>query len=146
MSQHTRNFVSQLQISAMIIIAAAAGWSGGNFSADLPLWNMLLHCIPIFLLIIIGLQMLHVRGTYQSGEARARGAEIGMTVLVIALIIGSTVMVILGVTNPDPNAVGVHGLGDWFSTVLMYLGTLLWLGTLIPARRVRAVTSATTTA
>ena len=146
MSQHTRNFVSQLQISAMIIIAAAAGWSGGNFSADLPLWNMLLHCMPIVLLAIIGAQMLRVRGTHQDGEARARGAEIGMTVLIVVLILGSTVLVILGVTNPDPNAVGVHSLGDWFSTILMYLGTLLWLATLIPARRSRAVTSATTLA
>jgi hypothetical protein len=146
MLQHTQLFISKLQMSAIIITAAAVGWAGGNFTSGLPLWNMLLHCMPILLLAIIGAQMLRVRGTHQDGETRARGAEMGMTVLIVVLIIGSTVLVILGVTNPDPNSVGVHSLGDWFSTILMYLGTLLWLATLIPARRSRAATSATTPA
>jgi hypothetical protein len=111
----------------------------------LPLWNVLLHCIPLLGLLLIGLQLVRVRGTSQSGESPARGAEIGMTVFALVTIVAITVLVLLGVSNPDPNSVGVHNLWDWFPTILLYLSTLLWFGTLIPARRVRVATSAART-
>jgi hypothetical protein len=44
------------------------------------------------------------------------------------------VLIVLGVTNPDPNSVGVHTLEDWFPVVILNTGTLLWLATLILAR------------
>lgn len=141
---NTQNFTFKLQIVALILMAAGWGWAGGNFSSGMPLWNVLLHCIPILLLLIIGLQIFRVRGTNQGAESHARGAEIGMTVFTVVTIISTTVLVILGVSNSDPNSVGVHNLWDWFPTILLYMSALLWLATLIPARRVQAVVNTAT--
>ncbi|BCL80751.1 hypothetical protein ccbrp13_32160 [Ktedonobacteria bacterium brp13] len=141
---NTQKFTFKLQIVALILMAAGWGWADGNFSSGLPLWNVLLHCIPILLLLIIGLQIFRVRDTSQGAESHARGAEIGMTVFTVVTIISTTVLVILGVSNSDPNSVGVHNLWDWFPTILLYMSALLWLATLIPTRRVQAVVNTAT--
>jgi hypothetical protein len=82
--------------------------------------------------------LFRVRGTYQSAESNARGATIGISIFAVVSIIGAIVMVVLGATNPDPNSVGVHSFADWFATILLNMGTFLWLATLIPARRASA--------
>ncbi len=121
MMTNTEKITSKLQIAAVMLMTAGWGWSGGNFTPqDAPIWNYLAHCVPIALLLVLGLQLFRVRGT----------AAIS--------IIGAIVMVVLGATNPDPNSVGVHSFADWFATILLNIGTFLWLGTLIPARRASA--------
>ena len=59
----------------------------------------------------------------------------GISILAIIGITGTTVLVILGASNPDPNAVGVKTLEDWFPTVMMYAGNFLWLGTVLFSRK-----------
>lgn len=135
MNTNTQSFISKLQITAIILLTAGWGWAGGNFSAGLPLWNMLLHCIPILLLLVMSLQIFRVRGAQQGVESNARGARIGMSIFAIVSIIGAIVLVVLGATNPDPNSVGVHNLWDWFPTIIIIGSSLLWLTTLISVRR-----------
>ena len=122
-----------------MLMTAGWGWSGGNFTPqDAPIWNYLAHCVPIVLLLILGLQLFRVRGTYQGVESSARGAMIGISIFAVISIIGAIVMVVLAATNPDPNSVGVHSFADWFAVILLNIGTFLWLATLIPARRATA--------
>jgi len=139
MMTNTEKITSKLQIAAVMLMTAGWGWSGGNFTPqDAPLWNYLAHCLPIALLLVLGLQLFRVHGTYQGVESSARGATIGISIFAIVSIIGAIVMVVLGATNPDPNSVGVHSFADWFAVILLNIGTFLWLATLIPARRASA--------
>ena len=135
MNTNTQKFIFKLQTTAIILLTAGWGWAGGNFTAGLPLWNMLLHCIPILLLLAISLQIFRIRGTQHDAESDARGSMIGMSIFAIVSIIGAIVLVVLGATNPDPNSVGVHNLWDWFPTIIIIGSSLLWLTTLIPVRR-----------
>ena len=139
MMTNTEKITAKLQIAAVMLMTAGWGWSGGNFTPqDAPIWNYLAHCIPIVLLLVLGLQLFRVRGTYHGAESSARGATIGISIFAVISIIGAIVMVVLGATNPDPNSVGVHSFADWFATILLNMGTFLWLATLIPARRASA--------
>ncbi len=139
---NTQNLTGKFQITSIILMAAGSGWSDGNFTAGLPLWNMLLHCIPILILLALVLQIFRVRGAEQGHESSARGAIIGLSILATLSIVASIVLIVLGVTNPNPNSVGVHNLWDWFPTILMNAGNILWLVMLIPARLGRAKMSA----
>ena len=139
MMTNTEKITSKLQIAAAMLMTAGWGWSGGNFTPqDAPLWNYLAHCLPIALLLVLGLQLFRVRGTYQGAVSSARGATIGISIFAIVSIIGAIVMVVLGATNPDPNSVGIHSFADWFATILLNIGAFLWLATLIPTRRASA--------
>lgn len=139
MMTNTEKITSKLQIAAVMLMTAGWGWSGGNFTPqDAPIWNYLAHCIPIALLLVLGLQLFRVRGTYQDTESNARGATIGISIFAVISIIGAIVMVVLGATNPDPNSVGVHSFADWFAVILLNIGTFMWLVTLIPVRRASA--------
>lgn len=132
---NTQSLVNKLQMTSFVLMAAGSGWSDGNFTQGLPLWNMLIHCIPLVLLLVLALQIFRVRGTQQRGESNPRGAIIWMSILATVSIIASVALIVLGIVNPDPNSVGVHNLWDWFPTIVMNAGNLLWLATLVPARR-----------
>ena len=140
------NVLSKLQIAAILLLFAGWGWSGGNFTpSDAPFINPLLHCIPLVLLILFSLPILQLRSTLQGTGPNTRWAFIGISVLAIIGIIGATVLVFLGASNPDPNAVGVKTLEDWFPTAMMYAGNLLWLGTVIFSRQHHSETNVATT-
>jgi hypothetical protein len=132
MMTNTENITSKLQITAIIIMATGWGWNAGNFTPpDASFLNYLLHGIPILLLLVLSLPMLRVRGTYQQPESKAGWTAVGMSVFAIATIIAYAVMIVLGASNPDPNAFGVKTLADWFPTTINIAGSLLWLMTLI---------------
>ena len=132
---NANGLIAKPQVMAILLMTAGWGWNGGNFTpADAPFINPLLHFIPVLLLLIMGLQMLRVRGTQDHAESNDSCATMGLTVFALISIIGCVVMIVLGVTNPDPNAVGVHTLEDWFPVVILNTGTFLWLGALIFAR------------
>ena len=126
---------STLQIMAILLMFAGWGWTGGNFTpGDAPFLNPLLHCIPLVLLLLFSLPLLRMRDSQQA--APVKWADVALSILAIASIIGCIVMVILGASNPDPNAVGVKTLEDWFPVVILNMGTFLWLGTrLFPHQR-----------
>lgn len=130
------NIISKLQITAILLLFAGWGWSGGNFTpSDAPFINPLLHCIPLVLLMLLSLPILRLRSVPQSAAANIKWNLIGISIFAVIGIIGATVLVILGATNPDPNAVGVKTLEDWFPTVMMYAGNFLWLGMLLLSRQ-----------
>ncbi|HKF38294.1 MAG TPA: hypothetical protein VKB35_15465 [Ktedonobacteraceae bacterium] len=131
---NTERVISRLQVAAIILMAAGFGWAGGNFTpSDAPFWNPLLHTIPIVLILIFGLPMLRMRGTHQYIESHAGWANVGMSVFAVIAIAFVIVAVVLGATNPNPNAFGVKTVEDWFPAVIIIVGSLLWLRTLIPA-------------
>jgi hypothetical protein len=137
----TQNFIFKLQVVALLVMVAGWGWSDGNFTPpDQPL-NTLLHCIPLVLLTVFGLQFFSAHDAHQRGVRAANWGYIGLSIVAIVSIIGAIVMITLGVVNPDPNSVGVHNFADWFPTIILNMGTFLWLGTMLPARRKHEVAS-----
>ncbi|HEV2457970.1 MAG TPA: hypothetical protein VGS80_06360, partial [Ktedonobacterales bacterium] len=90
----------------------------------------IIHVIPLAALLLFGLRFV---GAAAAGVV-ARGARNGITVVVAYGIIGCAVMIVLGLTHPDPNSVGVHTLEDWMPVIVLNAGTLLWLATLVTVR------------
>ena len=127
MNTQTRSSIFYLQIAAIIVISCGSGWAGGNFSQGLPLWNVLLHALPLVLLLLFSWPIVRAQST-------ANWGGVAITVLVIVGIIAVAALIILGMTNPDPNSVGVHNLWDWFAAILEIIGNVAWLVLLIPAR------------
>ena len=138
MMTNLTHFIYKLQVTAIVLMVAGWGWAGGNFSSGLPLWNVLLHLVPLLWLLGHTLQFFRTPEAGQGTAARKRGTDIGISVFAIVTLIACTVLVVLGIANPNPDSVGVHNLWDWVSTIILFVGTFLWLGTLIPARRSQA--------
>ncbi len=67
----------------------------------------------------------------------------GLTVYSVVCLVLAAVGIVLGATNPDPNAFGVKTLPDWFATLVLVAGCLLWLTTLLPARSTATQVSTT---
>ncbi|HEV2582657.1 MAG TPA: hypothetical protein VGT44_17500 [Ktedonobacteraceae bacterium] len=134
MMTSTEKLIYKLQVVAFLLSTAGWGWAAGNFTpSGAPFINPLLHTIPVVLLLIQGLLFFRA-----PGEGRpTRGAIVFISVMVLLNIVTVAVLIVLGATNPDPNAVGVKTLEDWFPTVIMLMGDFLWLATLIPARLAR---------
>ena len=133
---NTSTVISKLKIAAVILMAAGWGWIGGNFTPlGASIWNYLAHCIAIVLLLIMSMQMFRMSDSRQQPAAHSSRVTIAMSVFAVVSIIGCIVLVTLGIINPDPNSVGVHNFADWFPTVILNMGTFLWLGTLIFAPR-----------
>ena len=133
---NVNNAISKLKVTAVVLMAAGWGWIGGNFTpVGAPIWNYLLHCISIVLLLIMSVQMLRVSDSRQQTEARTGWVNVAISIFAVVSIIGCIVLITLGMTDPDPNSVGVHNFADWFPTIILNMGTFLWLATLIPAPR-----------
>jgi hypothetical protein len=112
---------------------AGWGWNNGQFVQPVTaLWGQVadaLHFIPLALLLLLGLAF------FRRPDAPARGVRIGVTIVAVISVILCAVMLVLGLTNPDPNSVGVHTFEDAMPVIVMNVGTLLWLATLPLARR-----------
>ena len=135
----TNTLTSKLQIAAVVLMFAGSGWSGGNFTPQgAPLWNYLLHCITIVLLMLLCIQLFGIRDTSLNAAAHIGRIKAGVSALAIVGIIGCIVMIVLGASNPDPNAVGVKTFADWFPTIMISIGNFLWLGTVLFAHRGQA--------
>lgn len=123
------------QVAAIFLMAAGWGWNAGNFVQPTNTsWGPIvdiLHALPLAILLPLALRLI---GAGMAGTV-ARGARNGITALALFAIILSTVMIVLGATNPDPNSVGVHTLADWMPVIVLNAGTLLWVGSLLFARR-----------
>ena len=123
------------QVAAIFLMAAGWGWNCGNFVQPAnTTWGAIadiLHVIPLALLLPLSLRFIGAA----VARTRARGAVVGITALAVFGIVACAIFVVLGATNPDPNSVGVHNFEDWMPVIVMNAGTLLWLGTLLTARR-----------
>lgn len=130
------------QVAAIFLMAAGWGWTAGNFVQPAnTTWGAtadIIHVIPLAALFLCGLPFVASAAT---GKV-SRGTRNGITALAVYGIIGCSVMITLGLINPDPNSVGVHTFEDWMPVIVLNAGTLLWLVSLLPIRR-RAQASAT---
>ncbi len=132
-----------MQVAAIFLMAAGWGWAAGNFVQPANTsWGAtadIIHVLPLAALLLCGLPFV----ASAAGGRMSRGARNGITALAVYGIIGCSVMITLGLVNPDPNSVGVHTFEDWMPVIVLNAGTLLWLVSLLPSRR-RAQSSATT--
>jgi hypothetical protein len=123
------------RVAAIFLMAAGWGWTAGNFVQPLDTsWGPIadaIHVLPLAILLPLGLRLV---GAAVAGSP-ARGARNGVTALAVYGIVGCAVMIVLGATNPDPNSVGVHTAEDWMPVIVLNAGTLLWLASLVAARR-----------
>ncbi len=128
MMTKTQQSIFSRQVAAVLIMAIGWGWIDGNFVPDDPryFYNALLHCIPLVILLALGLRFF--RFTERDAPGRS---NIGLTIFAVVSLIGLGAMIVLGASNQDPNAVGVKTLPDWFPTVVLAIGSLLWLTTLL---------------
>jgi len=149
----TRNTLVKTQLAALLIAVMGGGWNAGNFAQPSdPLWldalTNFLHALPIILLVVFGLSYFGAALSARQRGAEAlvgpRWAAIGVSVIAVIAIIACVVLTILGVTNPDPNSVGVHNLDDAIPAVLQVVGGLLWLATTYRLRRLPAPTTMAT--
>ena len=132
MKTNTQNIISKLQIAAVVLMFAGSGWTGGNFTPQgAPLWNYLLHCVSIVLLLLLSIQLFGIRDTSLKAVAHIGRIKAGVSILAIIGIISCIVLIVLGASNPDPNAVGVKTFADWFPTIMLSIGNFLWLGTVL---------------
>lgn len=121
-------------VAAILIMMAGWGWNNGQFVQPvMSSWGPIadgLHLVPVVALLVLGVS--YVRGIVASKDVR--GAVVGLTIVAVTSIIGVAVMTILGITNPDPNSVGVHTLEDAMPAIVLTLGSLLWLAVLLTRR------------
>ncbi len=145
----TRNVWFTAQLAALLIMIAGWGWIAGNFAQPQePLLadaiTDLAHAVPAILLFIFG--VVYFNAALESLDARPHGAGwayngIGV-IAVLALILlglGGIVLSMLGISNSNPNSVGIHNLDDAIPAVLTLGGSALWLIFAFLARRQRAI-------
>lgn len=130
----------KLQTVAILVAMAGWGWIAGNFAASFdPLWvgvvTTIGHFLPIVLLLIFGFQFFSAFAMHQNGVATSNWGRVGITVLAILAILGSIVMIVLGASNSNPNAVGVKSPSDFIAVIVLNIGGLLWLATLLFSRQ-----------
>ncbi|HEU4966349.1 MAG TPA: hypothetical protein VFT53_02615 [Candidatus Saccharimonadales bacterium] len=123
----------KLQILAVLILIFADGCDVGQFSlSSFDTWsiggiiNMLLHALAGFIFMACVIQLFF--------SSQRLASRIWVSLLSLLGVVGNIVMIIMGVTNPNPDSVGVHSPGDWMVVIAIMAGVLLWFGTLLTER------------
>ena len=123
----------KFQTLAILLLIFADGCDVGQFSlSSFDTWsfggiiNVLLHALPGFILIWVGIQFFY--------SPQRLAPRILISVLSLIAVVGNVVMIILGATNPDPNSIGVHSPGDWMVVIAIMAGVVLWFATLLVER------------
>ncbi len=125
------------ELLAVFLMVAGAGWNNGQFvqplSAGYGVLADALHALPVALLIWMGLRLA---GTARVAEnvTSVHDGRLGLTILAVIILLSLVVFITLGLTNPDPNSVGVHSVEDWLPTIVQGGGALLWLVTFFRRR------------
>jgi hypothetical protein len=126
------------ELLAVFLMVAGAGWNNGQFVQPLSAWYGVLadalHALPLALLIWIGLRLAGALRS-QANATGVRDGRLGLTILAVIILLSLAVFITLGLTNPDPNSVGVHSVADWLPTIVQGSGALLWLVTSFARRR-----------
>lgn len=140
MTTQTNTSPFKLQTIAILLMMAGWGWIAGNFAAPFDtFWIGVVtavgHGLPIVLLLVFSLQFFSARNARQYGDARSNWGGVAITILAIVAIIGSIVLIALGASNPDPNAVGVKSPDDFIPVIILNSGGLLWLAILLVSRQ-----------
>ena len=125
----------KMQALAILILIFADGCDVGQFSlSSLDTWsiggiiNVLLHALAGFIFMACGIKLFFY--------PRQLASRILVSLLCVLGTAGNIVMVIMGMTNPNPDSVGVHFAGDWMVVIAIMAGVVLWFAALL-AERVR---------
>jgi hypothetical protein len=123
----------KFQTLAILVLIFADGCDVGQFSlSSFDVWsvggliNVLLHALAGFIIMGFGMQFFYA--------PQHLGPRIWISALSALAVVGNIVMIILGVTNPDPNSLGVHSPGDWMVVIAITSGAILWFATLLVER------------
>src|SRR5579862_8249275 len=122
---------TRFEAIALLVMAAAWGWNGGNFSQpNLPLAEQIpitaLHFVPSALLIGFGAALLGGRAAGWARRAVSVVAALGLIALAI--------IVPMGLFNPDPNSFGPHNFADYVPVSLILVGVAAWFGSQLHRR------------
>ena len=125
--------MSTQRLTAIFLMIAGFAWTAGNFvQPDKPLgvhvFTTALHALPVALTILFALPLVRQQ------DDGPRWARRGLTTVAAIYTVGMVGVIAYSFANPDPNAFGIHSLGDAEAATVMSAGTLLWLGSLIPVR------------
>ncbi len=122
--------LTRWHVASVLLMATGWGWINGNFVQPVASgWGAIadgFHLLPFIALLWLTINYFH---TAVVGK-RPRGSRLGITIVAIFSILACAVFVLAGVTNPDPNSVGVHTFEDAMPVIVLVLGTLLWIATL----------------
>ena len=111
----------------IVLLAAGLGWAGSNFTpAAAPWWNYLLHVIPFLILLVLSF------GYFSATENHEGWTNTALSIFAAVTAIGMIAGIVMGATNPDPNAYGIRTIGDFIPALLILLGDLT---TLLPTRK-----------
>ncbi len=126
---------------ATLVMIAGLGWTAGNFAPPTTMPTIALtiitalHALPIALLILFSLPLA------QSRDGEPRWARRGITGVAVFYALGMVAIEAYSIANPAPNAFGIHNMADAEPAALVFVGALLWLASLIPARTRSALPS-----
>jgi hypothetical protein len=139
-STRGRSDVSDRQIAGVILMAAGWGWISGNFvDPFLPFFFGgfidLVHFVPAVVLLLLSMRFFRASAIEVREGGGPSGAHTGISIVAVFSILACALFVILGLSNPDPNSLGVHTIEDWLPVIVLNAGTFLWLSTLVRARR-----------
>ena len=114
---------SRLEAAAVLLMAAAWGWNGGNFSQpNLPLATQIgvtaLHYLPCALVVGLGATLLTAPQRRWTRPALSIIAAIGLAAV--------AVITLIGISNPDPNSFGPHNFADYVPVFLLVTGIGTW--------------------
>lgn len=140
----TQHVASHREVAGIILIAGGWGWISGNFVQPfLPFFYGgfvdILHFLPALVLLLLSQRFFRSFATTDapgtSTGTRSRDGRLGISIIAAFSIIACAIFLALGLSNPDPNSVGIHSIEDWLPVIVLNAGSLLWLSTLLSARR-----------
>lgn len=132
--------VRRSEAVGLLLMASAWGWNGGNFSQpNLDLTTQIfitaLHYVPVALIVTLGGMFLVAPSPSWTRMAISVVAVIGWIAL--------AVIVVIGISNPDPNSFGPHNFADYFPVALIVAGIATWFGSQLGRARTRRTTAPT---
>ena len=132
--------MSTQRIVALFVMTAGFAWIAGQFvQPDKPLGihilTTLIHALPIALTILFAVPLVQRR------DGGPRWAACGIGVVAAFYTVGLVGILAYSVATPDPNAFGIHSLGDAEAAAVTAVGNLLWLASLLPSRAQAPLTS-----
>ena len=143
----THDAPSNRAVAGIILMAGGWGWISGNFVQPfLPFFYGgfvdILHFLPAMVLLLLSLRFLRASASTDTSRTGTRSGDgrIGITIVAVFSIVACAIFLALGLSNPDPNSVGIHSIEDWLPVIVLNAGVLLWLSTLLPVRRRARVT------